>query len=288
MNIQNWKSKHKNVDLLGQNLSYIDTEIGDKVLFIIHGYGSNSYDYHKVLNQLKKRHRVIIPDLIGFGLSSKPKKYYFSIIDQAQILAQLMKLLNIQEVSFISQGISSSVFCEILSLIKSKYIELEIRNIYLLNLSLSLELSSEKVNQDFLEKFIASTFLKMSISDGMFKKYIKKSFYNDTLISDEELNVYWNLMNYNNGIKTLKFIDYAIVECEKFGDRWLKNLTQYASKVNLIWGVNEVSDQKNTAHKIQKLLNLDTKHLFYLEDCGYFSMLEKPSEFIDIVQKVEM
>lgn len=287
MNLEDWKSKHQTVDLLGQKLSYVDTQTSGKVLFIIHGYGTSSYDYHKIIGDLQETNRVIAPDLIGFGLSSKPKGYYFSIIDQAQILAQFIRLLDIKEATFISQGIGSSVFCELVSLIKSNTIDLKIRNIVLLNLSLSLEISSKKENQDFLEKFIASIFLKFTISFEMFKKYLKKSFYNDELISEDELKVYWDLMNLNDGRKTLKFIDYAIVECENFSDRWLKALNNYAATLHLIWGMEDPSGNLETPYKIRESIEFDENNLFYLEKCGYFTMLEKPKEFIEIIQKIE-
>ena len=73
-----WKKNHKTINLHEQNISYVDTEQGDDVLLILHGFATSSYDYHKIIDDLKKSYRVIIPDLIGFGYSSA-EDYIFRI-----------------------------------------------------------------------------------------------------------------------------------------------------------------------------------------------------------------
>jgi pimeloyl-ACP methyl ester carboxylesterase len=75
--------------LLNEEFSYIDTLSQKPVVLVIHGYGTSYNNFHKVLGDLKESYRVLMPDLIGFGFSSKSKNYYFSIVEQAQILINL-------------------------------------------------------------------------------------------------------------------------------------------------------------------------------------------------------
>jgi len=288
MKLIDWKNKHTSIDLNGQKLSYIDTLEGEKVLFIIHGFATSSFDYHKIIDQLKDKYRIIIPDLIGFGLSSKPKNYYYSIIDQASILSSLLVKLKIYEVSVMSHWYGSCILCEMMSLNLSNNLVLKIKNSILLNLSLTLELSDDNNELESHGKMISQGILKISISFEMFKKYIRESFYRKESISDEDLKTSWELINLNDGLKNLQFSDYFIAECGKFGNKWLKNIHENDSKVYVIWGKNDQYGNIQTPLKIQSFMNLDDKNIFLMDECSYFPMLEKPTEFAEIIKNIDL
>lgn len=285
MTIYEWSAKHKPIYLLNQRVSFIDTSVGENVILVIHGFGTSSYDYHKVIDELKLTYRMVIPDLVGFGLSSKPINYYFSIIEQAQILLKLLESLNIKEVSVIAQGFGASVLCELMNSLKSSHFtNLKLHKIWLLNFSLSVELSPNIESQELIVKYINSTFLKISSSFEMFKKYIRKSFYNGQNISDEELNTSWELLKYDNGLKTLQFIDYWIIEIQQSSNRWLEAIKNSPSTKYVIWGIDDSSGDTKTLESIQSFLNTENSYL--IEKCGYLPMLENPEAFIKILKSV--
>lgn len=285
MNFTDWKSKHTTVDLQGQKLSYIDTQKGENVLLIIHGFATSSFDYHKIIDSLKDTYRIIIPDLIGFGLSSKPKTYYFSIIDQANILKALLHKLGINQLSVMSHGYGSCILCEMMSINLSNNLDLKIKKSILLNLSLTLELSND-TELETNGNLISQGILKISISFEMFKKHIRESFYNKEAISEEELETSWKLLNNKEGLKNLQFSDYFVAECGKFGDKWLKNIHKNDSKVFVIWGKNDEFGHIQTPSKIKKFMNLSEKDIYLMDECSYFPMLEKPKEFVEIVKNI--
>ena len=80
MNISDWQANHQTIKLFNQRVSFIDSVVRDKVVLVIHGFGMSSFDYHKVFDELKLSYRLMIPDLIGFGFSSKPTNFYFCSI----------------------------------------------------------------------------------------------------------------------------------------------------------------------------------------------------------------
>jgi pimeloyl-ACP methyl ester carboxylesterase len=55
--------------------------VGDKVVLGIHGVGMSSFDYYKVIDELKLSYLLMTTDLIGFGFSSKPTNFYFSFME---------------------------------------------------------------------------------------------------------------------------------------------------------------------------------------------------------------
>ena len=58
------------------NIRYLDFGDSDKTLVLIHGLGASAERWEKVIPDLQKRFRVIVPDLIGFGQSDKPLADY--------------------------------------------------------------------------------------------------------------------------------------------------------------------------------------------------------------------
>ena len=55
----------------GLEISYIEEGEGSPVL-LLHGWGCNSGHWNKVIEGLKDEHRVIAPDIPGFGESEEP------------------------------------------------------------------------------------------------------------------------------------------------------------------------------------------------------------------------
>ena len=285
MNFLNWSNQHQKKSILGQQISYIDTGESDKdTLLIIHGYGSSSYDYHKIINDLKENYRVIIPDLVGFGLSSKPTNFYISMVNQAEILINLLVDLKVDNLSIITQGFGSSVMCEFLNVIETNSLTIDIKNIFLLNVSLYLEVNLNPEKQEEFSKLASSIFLKMSSSYGLFKKYLLQHFFDPTLISESELKASWELLKNNDGLKTFNFASYWSLEIQNSTLRWLKVLKNLKTSTYFILGdTNEYSEYSNI-EDTKKLLQIKETHI--IRDCGYFVSLEKPKEFVEIIKKI--
>jgi tRNA(adenine34) deaminase len=96
----------------GLRMHYLDErqslkEGGDHGLtyLCLHGNPAWSYLYRKMIPAfLQAGHRVVVPDLIGFGKSDKPKKDSFhSFSTHRQILLELVERLDLQRVVLVVQ-----------------------------------------------------------------------------------------------------------------------------------------------------------------------------------------
>ena len=65
----------RSAELPGVRLQYLVAGEGDPVL-LLHGYAQTSHMWRPLISELAKTHRVIAPDLRGFGSSSKPESGY--------------------------------------------------------------------------------------------------------------------------------------------------------------------------------------------------------------------
>jgi pimeloyl-ACP methyl ester carboxylesterase len=78
------------------NINYIDKGEGD-VIVLLHGVPTSGWLYRHMIDDLSKTHRVIAPDMLGFGSSDSPKGYnIYSESQHADRLIALMDHLNVE------------------------------------------------------------------------------------------------------------------------------------------------------------------------------------------------
>lgn len=88
-----------------------DKEVKEKKYFmLIHGKNFSGAYYEELAEYLvSKGYTVIIPDLIGFGRSSKPLNYQYSFHETARSLNKLVKWLSIEKLSILGHSMGGMV-----------------------------------------------------------------------------------------------------------------------------------------------------------------------------------
>lgn len=89
-------------------LAYREEGHGKPVL-LIHGLGTNSYSWRHLWPVLAKDHRVISVDLKGFGRSDKPFDDFYSVSDQARLVAQFMENMALRDVTVVGHSFGGGV-----------------------------------------------------------------------------------------------------------------------------------------------------------------------------------
>ena len=106
MIFESWKETGQHFQYKNYPIFYQDSKVGEKVLLCIHGFPTASWDWKSLWPELTKEFRVVTLDMIGFGLSAKPKNYNYSILDQANLCESFLKHLNISSFHIFSSGSS--------------------------------------------------------------------------------------------------------------------------------------------------------------------------------------
>lgn len=93
------KYTKKTAGILGSSMAYVEEGEGDPILFL-HGNPTSSFLWRNVMPHLEGRGRLIAPDLIGMGDSSKlansgPASYRF--VEHRRYLDALLEQLNVSE-----------------------------------------------------------------------------------------------------------------------------------------------------------------------------------------------
>ena len=84
----------------GMNYSYVDEGRGPILLFV-HGNPTWSFAWRNLIKGLASDYRCIAVDHIGMGLSDKPVDYAYRIDQHIDNLGQLVKHLDLQEITLI-------------------------------------------------------------------------------------------------------------------------------------------------------------------------------------------
>ncbi|WAC93878.1 alpha/beta fold hydrolase [Mycobacterium sp. Aquia_213] len=115
------------LELHGDRIAYRDAGHGD-VLLLIHGMAGSSATWEAIIPLLSKKYRVIAPDLLGHGMSAKPRGDY-SLGAFAVFLRDLLDELGVSRATVIGQSLGGGIamqfthqhrdYCERLVLIGS-------------------------------------------------------------------------------------------------------------------------------------------------------------------------
>src|ERR1700742_4594016 len=115
------------LELHGDRIAYRDAGQGD-VLLLIHGMAGSSATWQAIIPLLSKKYRVIAPDLLGHGMSAKPRGDY-SLGAFAVSLRDLLDELGVARATVIGQSLGGGIamqfthqhrdYCERLALLGS-------------------------------------------------------------------------------------------------------------------------------------------------------------------------
>jgi pimeloyl-ACP methyl ester carboxylesterase len=115
------------LELHGDRIAYRDAGDGPTLL-LIHGMAGSSATWQAIIPQLSKKFRVIAPDLLGHGMSAKPRGDY-SLGAFAVFLRDLLDELGVDRATVIGQSLGGGIamqfahqhrdYCERLALIGS-------------------------------------------------------------------------------------------------------------------------------------------------------------------------
>jgi pimeloyl-ACP methyl ester carboxylesterase len=89
----------KQVTVDGLSIAYLEGGQGEP-LVLIHGFGADKDNFTRVSGHLTPHYRVLIPDLPGFGESSRPEGADYTIEKQAERVHAFLQTLDIPRAHF--------------------------------------------------------------------------------------------------------------------------------------------------------------------------------------------
>ncbi len=278
-----WKSLGTLKRLRGHSIFVIDSATGESssdkpCIILLHGYPTSSWDWESIWPLLKDDFRLIALDFLGFGFSDKPYPYHYLIQEQADIVEALVESLHLQQVHVLAHDYGDTVAQELLA----RQNELEHPqwlSLCLLNGGLFPETHRPRL----IQKLLAGPFgpvLTRHMGKPAVHKTMRKIFGPETPPTDELITGYWEVINFNNGRRTLhKLIDY-MKQRRQFRERWVDALKQRRIPIGLI---NGSYDPISGAHMVNRYKEVVGNPLMIisLQAIGHYPQWEAPQQLCD-------
>jgi pimeloyl-ACP methyl ester carboxylesterase len=113
-----WEAIGTHRELCGERIFTIDApSIGPErhvPLLVLHGFPTSSFDYAAVLDGLRAGRRVLLLDMLGYGLSAKPDRAYAMAL-QADIAAAYVAALGVDRLALLTHDMGDTVGGELLA-----------------------------------------------------------------------------------------------------------------------------------------------------------------------------
>lgn len=93
------------------SVNYIDVGEGD-VILLLHGWGSNITLFDGIVKTLSPTHRIIAPDMPGFGKTSEPHEPW-CVDDYVDFITKFLNCLNIKEFSVLVHSFGGRVLLKL-------------------------------------------------------------------------------------------------------------------------------------------------------------------------------
>jgi len=248
---------------------------------VLHGFPSSSFDYRHVLDDLRRTRRVLLLDLLGYGLSDKPDQRY-TLAEQADIVVAFTDAVGVGEVALLTHDMGDTVGGELLARQREGTWRVEVTRRVLTNGSIYIEMAHLSAGQELLlalpDEVMAP---EQALDAAMVQAGLAATFSPSTTVDDDELLAQWELIARADGHRLLPRLIRYIEERRRDQGRYTGALETHPSPLGIVWGVDDpiaVVEMAERLHRARPDASLEL-----LEGVGHYPMVEAPDRFVAAV-----
>ena len=276
--LNEWQAQGKVIEL---NAYKIFTREGGSptapTLLLIHGYPSASWDWESLWDELIQHYHVITLDMLGFGLSEKPKNNKYLITLQADIYSAFLVALNISSYHILAHDYGDTVAQELLARQIDGDNHAIINSICFLNGGLFPETHKPVLIQKLLLSPMGFLVSKFSTKQKL-SKNLHRIFGHSTPPSTEVVDTLWALLIFNDGRAVMHKLIHYITQRLDNRARWVGAIINAEIPIKLIAGVQ---DPISGAHMIEHYRKLmPNANVTELETLGHYPQIEDANAVI--------
>lgn len=246
-------------------------------LLLIHGYPTSSWDWSGLWPSLKNRFNLAALDMLGFGLSDKPRAIRYSIADQADLQEALLAQLGVGEAHLFVHDYGNTVAQELLARHNEGILSFSIKSICFLNGGLFPEQHRARPVQK-LGLTPLGALIGLFMTRDKFRQTFDEIFGPHTKASDMEIDAHWSLINEQGGRGVLHKLLRYIPERRAHRARWVGALQDASVPMRLIdGGADPVSGKHLYEYYLEQVPNADA---VLFEDIGHYPHTEAPERVL--------
>lgn len=283
MKADDWRNRGAYHTVNGHSLFTVDTgggEAPDKpALVLLHGYPTSSHDYYRVVDDLAAQYRVVVHDHLGFGLSDKPRRYSYSLIEQTDIALLLWQRLGVRAAHVVAHDYGTSVATELLARWNRGFRPVQLESITLCNGSVHIELAKLRVIQKLLRSHTVGPLVARLSTQRIFNRNMRQLWHDPKTLPQADLDTMWELLTRENGRAVLHNITQYLRDRVLFWHRWVGALQQSQLPLNFLWGAEDPVVGADVAKVHQA--EAPGSRLTVLDRVGHYPMLEAPDRWVE-------
>jgi len=247
-------------------------------VLIVHGFPGSSWDWKGVVAIVGKKTRVVVPDMIGFGHSDKPKtgtfKDNFSLMTQANMYEAIAREEGLTNVILVAHDMGQTVGAELMARHDEGKLSFKIKHAIIVNGSTLVDMVKLAPLQEELLKAPDKALTK-HLDFKEFGDGLRISFSKEHAASQETIDCMTAQVFAHDGdlviAQTMKYLD----ERREFYDRWVGTLTGFHSApMSVYWGTQDPVALEAMADRIKSWRPVTDLHKW--KDVGHWPSIEVP------------
>lgn len=217
----------------GVSQHYVDEGTGQVVLFL-HGTPTWSFDFRHQVAALRTDFRCIAPDLVGFGLSEKPREYDYRIQHHVERLEQFVQTLDLHQIHLVVHDFGGPIGLAFAQKHPERIASITLFNTWMWDASAEPEYQR-------LKKVLQSPLLPILYTWFNFSpRYLLPKSYGSTPLSKKLHGQYMQPFASKRERKGPVAFAYSLLHDQGwFGSLWNNQQSLSHLPVLLIWGMND-------------------------------------------------
>ncbi|ALQ07774.1 alpha/beta hydrolase [Pseudoalteromonas sp. Bsw20308] len=274
VSLQQWQSQGSFTQINGHQIfTKVAGDVTKPALLLIHGFPSASWDWEGMWQALSEHYFVITLDMLGFGLSDKPKNAGYKITEQADLYTQFLKTLNINDIHILAHDYGDTVAQELLAKQVVSQSDFKINSVCFLNGGLFPEVHKPL----FIQKLLLSKFgwlVPKLMNKQKFANNLVIIFSKSTRPSKQVVDTLWELLIYKDGLAVMpKLISY-IKQRQQNRERWVGAIINSNIPLTFIAGAEDPISGKHMIEHYKKLIPNARVQEFV--ELGHYPQVENP------------
>lgn len=261
----------------GPHRLFFQTGGDGEALLLIHGFPTASWDWSRVWPALAQRFRLIAMDMLGFGFSSKPNPYVYSIFEQADLHEALLTKLGVERVHLLAHDYGDTVAQELLARHEERRTRgnraLELASVCFLNGGLFPESHHPRPVQVALAGPNGAAISQL-LDEAGFTRGFGEVFGPNTQPSAAELAEFWRLVAHDDGHRIWHLLIRYMEERRENRERWVEPLLSTSLPLRLIDGPEDPVSGAHLAARYRELV--PDADVVLLPGIGHYPQTEDP------------
>lgn len=267
MNWREFQHLQKVTEIGERFISHVEQGNGRPVV-LLHGIPTWGYLWQGQMDALAQDHRVLIPDLPGFGFSSRRDRFDRSIARQAEAIDEWMEQMGLDQAAIVAHDIGGGVALRLATLFPHRVERLCVMNTVCYD-SWPIELMLQFGHPEAYRKLSASTAM-MTLRQALKQGFAR---------SPESETLDGLLAPYRTEVGKLSLIRNAAALNTNLTTEISEHLSTLQTQTLILWGTEDTFQVFKYAERLA--WDLPNAELIPIADARHFCMIDQPKQVTD-------